>query len=154
MLALELLSKILNREINLEILRVNVLNFKLQGDKNLNKTKIHLPKIKIFAYHGQYPEEKEIGCNFELDIEVEVDISEAVGQDSFNKTIDYIEIYNRVTNAFTSKKFNLMETAANFVADDLLAMEKIKFVKVKVHKPASLIQNIVQSIEVIVERKQ
>ena len=53
--------------------RVQELQMKYTG--RLDMDKIIVKNLKIFAYHGVNPEEKENGQNFVLDIDAYVDIS-------------------------------------------------------------------------------
>jgi dihydroneopterin aldolase len=52
--------------------------------------------IKIHAYIGLYPEEKETGNNFEIDVDVFTNANE----DQAFPFIDYSILYNRVSEIF------------------------------------------------------
>ena len=49
--------------------------------------KILIKGLKLFAYHGVNPEEKEQGQNFIFDIAISVDISKACFSDNVNDTV-------------------------------------------------------------------
>lgn len=81
---------------------------------------IKINGLKIFAYHGVNPEEKETGQNFVFDIDIYVNMTTACFSDNVDDTVNYAKVVKTVTRAFTSQKFNLIERAAQVVADAVL----------------------------------
>lgn len=81
---------------------------------------IKINGLKIFAYHGVNPEEKETGQNFVFDIDIYVNMTTACFSDNVDDTVNYAKVIKTVTRAFTSQKFNLIERAAQVVADAVL----------------------------------
>ena len=78
--------------------------------------KILVRNLKIFAYHGVNPEEKENGQNFVLDIDVYVDISVPCVSDNVDDTVSYAKIIKETVKIFTCQKDDLLERAAQRVA--------------------------------------
>lgn len=81
---------------------------------------IKINGLKIFAYHGVNPEEKETGQNFVFDIDIYVNMTTACFSDNVDDTVNYAKVVKTVTRAFTAQKFNLIERAAQVVADAVL----------------------------------
>ena len=54
--------------------------------------KIVIKGLRVFAYHGVNPEEKENGQTFELDITLHTDLSRAGMTDDLNDTINYASV--------------------------------------------------------------
>lgn len=81
---------------------------------------IKIDGLKIFAYHGVNPEEKETGQNFVFDIDIYVNMTTACFSDNVDDTVNYAKVIKTVTRAFTAQKFNLIERAAQVVADAIL----------------------------------
>lgn len=81
---------------------------------------IKIDGLKIFAYHGVNPEEKETGQNFVFDIDIYVNMTTACFSDNVDDTVNYAKVIKTVTRAFTAQKFNLIERAAQVVADAVL----------------------------------
>ena len=71
---------------------------------------IKIEGLKCFAYHGVYPEEKEKGQDFILDIWLYLDLSEAGKTDNLELTVDYGELCEVVKRYVCENKFNLLET--------------------------------------------
>ena len=98
--------------------------------------KITIKNLKIFAYHGVNPEEKENGQNFYIDVDYYLDITKACKSDDLNDTVSYAKVVKAVTRAFTQQSFDLIEKAAQTVADAVLeGFEPVSRVDVTVKKP-------------------
>lgn len=76
--------------------------------------------LKVYAYHGVNPEEKEDGQVFVLDIDAQVDLGKACMTDRIEDTVSYAKIIKTAIAVMTAEKNNLIERAAQRVADALL----------------------------------
>lgn len=81
--------------------------------------KIIIKDLNIYAYHGVHEEEKIKGQNFVLDIAVWLDLSAPCETDNVEDTVSYSEIIKKVTESFTSSKYDLLEKAAQVTADTI-----------------------------------
>lgn len=98
--------------------------------------KIIIKDLRIYAYHGVNPEEKIQGQNFVLDIECKTDLSEPCVTDNVDDTVSYAQIIKLVRKIFTAEKYDLIEKAAQVVADGIFNnFEKVKKVTVVLKKP-------------------
>lgn len=98
--------------------------------------KIIIKDLKLYAYHGVNPEEKVEGQNFCLDIECSADLSLPCKTDNVDDTVSYAQIIKLTRNVFTAEKYDLIEKAAQVVADAILAnFEKIEKVEITLKKP-------------------
>ncbi|MCM1114850.1 MAG: dihydroneopterin aldolase [Clostridium sp.] len=79
--------------------------------------KILIRDLKIFAYHGVNPEEKEDGQNFVFDIDLSVNMTKACHSDDVNDTVSYAKVIKTVTRVCTAEKYDLLEKAAQVAAD-------------------------------------
>lgn len=82
--------------------------------------RILIKDLRIFAYHGVNPEEKRDGQNFVLDLAVSLDLEKARLTDDLADTVSYAKIIKTATAVFTSEKYDLLERAAEQVADGIL----------------------------------
>lgn len=55
-------------------------------------SKIIFENLKIYAYHGVFPEETLVGTWFVLNVELHADLSKATRTDNLRDTINYAEI--------------------------------------------------------------
>ena len=103
--------------------------------------KIYINDLKVFAYHGVNPEEKEDGQNFYLDLEISLDISKACKTDDLNDTVSYAKIIKTVIRVMTAEKYDLLEHTAQVVVDAIFAeYEKVEKIKIKLKKPEAPIK--------------
>ncbi len=77
--------------------------------------KIIIKGLKLFAYHGVNPEEKENGQNFILDITAILDGTKARCSDNLEDTVSYAKILKTARAVFCEKSYDLIEAAAHTV---------------------------------------
>ena len=98
--------------------------------------RIIIKDLHIYAYHGVNIEEKIKGQNYYIDITAEVDLTKACRSDDIDDTVSYSKMVKRAAFAFTAEKYDLIEKAAQEVADILLReFQKLQSVEVTVRKP-------------------
>ncbi len=98
--------------------------------------KILIKDLEIFAYHGVLKEEKIKGQTFIVSAELFLDLREAGMTDKLDKTVNYADVCQDIYEVMTGNKFDLIEAAAENVADTiLLKYEAIKSVRVTISKP-------------------
>lgn len=111
--------------------------------------------LKLFGYHGVHDYEKENGQCFELDIKLRLDLSRPCGSDNVEDTVSYSDVIKKVSQVFISEKFNLIEKAAQKVADAIL--EKFSAVsecEILLKKPEAPISADFQYVAVEIRRKR
>ncbi|UZW14511.1 2-amino-4-hydroxy-6-hydroxymethyldihydropteridine diphosphokinase [Clostridium pasteurianum] len=98
--------------------------------------KIFIEDFEIYANHGVFKEEKRLGQKFIISIELSLDLKKAGATGDLQQTVNYGELCLKVEEQFTREKYDLIETAAEKVAEFiLLEYEKVKCVKVLIKKP-------------------
>lgn len=115
--------------------------------------KIYLKNIEIFAKHGVFQEEKTLGQKFILDLELNLDLKEAAITEDLTKSVNYGELCHAVEKVFVEKSYDLIETAANKVAEYiLLTYPMVELVKVNLKKPWAPIGRHLDYASVEIER--
>ena len=89
---------------------------------------------RVLAYCGALPEEQERRQPFEIDLDIEADLSTAGISDVLSDTIDYGAIAAAVDDAIVGGRFVLIERVAQVVADVVLAHPQATAVTVEVRK--------------------
>ena len=98
--------------------------------------KISIKGLKLFAYHGVNPEEKENGQNFVIDLDYHVNIARACQMDTLDDTVSYAKVVKTIRRVFTAEKYDLIERAAQVIADAVLdEFDDIFKVEVTLKKP-------------------
>ncbi len=96
--------------------------------------RILLEGMQFFGFHGNNPEERELGQPFLVDLEVEADLSAAVRSDSLDDTINYAALYRAVKGVMEGPPRNLLEAVAQDIADAVLGGFAVEAVRVQVRK--------------------
>lgn len=115
--------------------------------------KIIINNLKLYAYHGVNPEEKVEGQNFILDIICNLDLKKPCLTDDVDDTVSYAQVIKLVKKVFVAEKYDLIERAAQIVADSILhAFGQIEKVTVTLKKPEAPIKADFGYVAVEIER--
>jgi len=101
--------------------------------------RISLNKLLFVGYHGLYPEEKKLGNNYSVEIDIDFTPKQGV-IDQLDQTIDYVHVY-AIVKKWMEIPTPLLETLVEKIADDILSSQALAnkvFVKItKLHLPIS-----------------
>ena len=98
--------------------------------------KITIKNLKLFAYHGVNPEEKENGQTFIIDLDYYLNLARACTTDDLNDTVSYAKAVKTIRRVFTEKSYDLIEKAAQTVCDALFdEFEEIEKIEITLKKP-------------------
>jgi dihydroneopterin aldolase len=101
--------------------------------------RISLNKLLFVGYHGLYPEEKKIGNNYSVEIDIDFNPKQSI-IDQLDQTIDYVHVY-AIVKKWMEIPTPLLETLVGKIADDILSSQPLAnkvFVKItKLHLPIS-----------------
>ncbi len=89
---------------------------------------------RVLAYIGALPEEQARLQPFEVDLDIEADLSVAGASDDLTQTIDYGAVTAAVEDALTGGRLTLLERAAQVVADRVLEHPLATAVTVEIRK--------------------
>ena len=115
--------------------------------------KIFLRGMRFVAAHGVLPHERVVPQPFVLDLDLGLDLGAAGKEDDLAATVSYAEVYDVVANVMQGETKNLIEALAEGVAEALLAaFQKLRWVRVTVHKPAAPICGYFSDVGVSITR--
>jgi dihydroneopterin aldolase len=83
--------------------------------------RIFVKGLTLHAYHGVMAHEAKVGQTFAIDLDLDIDLSEAAGTDKVADTVSYDMVVTCATEAFLGHRFRLIEAAAGRVADAILS---------------------------------
>ncbi len=96
---------------------------------------VRLKNAIFYAYHGVGEAEHKVGARYEVDAELYFDFSTAGQTDSLRQTVDYEQVYSKISKVITSRKFYLIEAVAKKIADELMQdFPILEAVHIKVRK--------------------
>jgi len=116
--------------------------------------RITLKNMVFYGSHGVSPAERELGQRFEIDLSLFADLSAAAKTDRLHVTVDYGKAYAVVEHVVTARVFNLLETLAHVIAQEILAELPVDRVDVVVRKPRVPIRGTLDLVEVAVSRSR
>lgn len=99
----------------------------------MSAARLFLSGIRADGRHGARPGEKDTAQTFVIDLDIEVD----VGADSIDGTADYRGVTEAVRAIVEERSFDLIETMAAAIAEEILAIDRVLRVRAVVHKPAA-----------------
>jgi dihydroneopterin aldolase len=81
---------------------------------------VRLVNAQFYAWHGVHEEERRLGGDYEVDLELRFDFREAASCDDLSKTVDYSRAYGIVREEMTGRNAALIETLAYAIATTLM----------------------------------
>lgn len=97
----------------------------------MTTARLFLSGIRATGRHGARPGEKDTPQAFVVDLDIEVN----VGDDEIEGTADYRGITEATRAIVEEGSFDLIESMAAAIADELLRLERVARVTAVVHKP-------------------
>jgi len=114
---------------------------------------IRIRELEIYAHHGVYPQEKEQGQRFYLNVTLFLDTRPAGLLDDLEYSVNYGEVCNRLDEWMRENKYDLLETVAEMLADRLLcAFPLVRECLVEIRKPEAPIDLPFGSVSVAIRR--
>ena len=95
---------------------------------------VELRGLWAMGVHGVLPEEQTRAQPFEVDLDIEADLSLAGRSDDLNDTLDYGAIAEMVAKVISDEHFALLERLAERIAGSILADDRVIAVTVTVRK--------------------
>lgn len=98
--------------------------------------RILIKGLRVFAFHGVNPEEKENGQNFELDVTLHTSLKKAGQTDNIDDTVSYSKVTKVILREMKARSYDLLEKAATMVAQAIFAeFPPVERVDVLLKKP-------------------
>jgi dihydroneopterin aldolase len=110
--------------------------------------------VEGFGYHGVLAEERANGQRFLVDLELEVDLKRAGEHDDLAATVDYSAVAKHALSVIEGEPFDLIETVAQRVAQQVLSDPLVESVAVTVHKPEAPVGVPFADVSVTVVRRR
>lgn len=114
--------------------------------------RIRVCGITVYGRHGVSEAEQCLGRPFLVDVELELDLSEAGKSDDLGRTVDYARVCEVVAAVNAGRCFRLLEAFAEEIAKNVLAEVGGDKVVVRVRKPHPPVGMVVEAAEVEITR--
>jgi len=113
---------------------------------------LRLKGMMFHARHGSLPPERELDQQFQVDLEIHGNFRKAAESDSLKEAVDYRTLHQIVKKIIEGPSKHLLETLAENIAKDLLALNLFEGVTVRVCKPHVPYNGILNGAEVEITR--
>lgn len=114
--------------------------------------KITIEGVDVLGHHGVDEAERKVGHRVIVDVDMWLDLSEAVAEDDIHKTVNYEEACGLIEQVAGQEEFLLLESLASEIGDRLLAKYDIREVAVRVRKASLPIVTRVTSVTVEIRK--
>lgn len=114
---------------------------------------IMIDDITCYGYHGVLPEEQVLGQEFRVSLELSL-AAAAPQKDLLSETVDYRNAVEIVRRIMEGPPRRLLETLAEEIAAELLALSGIKEVKIRLCKTHPPIPAVRGGIAVVISRRK
>ncbi|MGH8934348.1 MAG: dihydroneopterin aldolase [Egibacteraceae bacterium] len=115
--------------------------------------RIEIKGLRAFGRHGVFERERRDGQTFVVDVALEVDLSRAAVSDALADTIDYGLLAERLAQAVSSTRFDLIEALAGHLAGIALEDRRVRAAEVRVAKPEAPLPVTLAEVAVVVRRR-
>ncbi len=113
---------------------------------------ISLKGLRFHTLVGLLPHEKTVPQPLELDLTVWLPLRSVGATDSPSQLVDYRDLYAVVADAVGTSPHKLLEALCERIAERVLAVPKVRRVRVAARKPHVPIPGPLDYVEVVIER--
>lgn len=116
---------------------------------------IKINNLKFYTKNGVLPEERILGQQLEVDIELRLDLAKAGKSDDVADTVSYAEVNEKISRTITTRSFNLIEAVASSLLDDIETdfSQQLDSALVRVRKYGVPMPGAFDNVEVQLERR-
>ncbi len=111
-----------------------------------------IKNLVFYGYHGVQDFEKELGGRFEVDIKIRYPFVRCANEDTLHKAVDYQKVYAVVKDMVIGRKYHLIETLADHIAEALVEQFDVDEITVTLRKKKVPIDAVLDYVEVEVTR--
>jgi dihydroneopterin aldolase len=116
--------------------------------------RITLTGLRVFGRHGVFEHEKRDGQEFVVDITVWLDLTAAAATDDLAQTLHYGELAELAAGIVGGAPYDLIESVAGKIAEQVLLDPRLRAVEVTVHKPSAPIPLTFDDVAVTIRRQR
>ncbi|HEX6340790.1 dihydroneopterin aldolase [Umezawaea sp.] len=116
--------------------------------------RITLTGLRVRGHHGVFEHEKRDGQDFLVDITAWLDLGRAAATDDLAETLHYGELAESAAAIVAGEPYDLIESVAGRIADEVMTDQRLHAVEVTVHKPSAPIPLTFADVSVTIRRSR
>lgn len=119
----------------------------------MQKDRIRIEDLEVFANHGVFPEENRLGQKFLVCADLYTDTRQAGQTDDLNASVHYGEVSAFIDSYLRENTYQLLERAAECLAEEILIRyPKIGRIALEIKKPWAPVRLPLKTVSVKIER--
>ena len=95
---------------------------------------LELKELNFFAYHGVFPQERQVGNTYTIDLKLFADFSQAMQSDCLEDTINYVSVYELIKEEMAIPSNLIEHVAARIVRRIRHTFTEIEKVEIRLAK--------------------
>jgi dihydroneopterin aldolase len=111
---------------------------------------VFVKDLRFKTIVGIWDWERQMPQTVSIDLEMGWDVKPAAQSEDIKDALDYKKVSKRVEQFVTESKFQLVETAADSIAEMVMDEFSVPWIKVAIHKPYAVTKS--KAVGVVVER--
>jgi len=117
--------------------------------------KIRINNLKFFTKNGVLPEERKLGQQIEIDIEMQLPLAAAGKSDDVNQTVSYAEVNDLIAAHVKRHSYDLMEGLAAGILDEIAHIygTQLRKIIIRIRKYSVPMPGLFDNIEIEMERE-
>jgi|SRR5690554_1833908 len=119
----------------------------------MNSDQIHIRGLQVVAPHGVYPEEREEGRSFTVDLDAFLGVADAGQNDALAQTVDYRDLSTAILKVLHGPSRSLIEALAEEITAEIFeTVAAVQRVRVTVWKRALGVPGDPERVGVTIDR--
>ncbi|MFK4566635.1 dihydroneopterin aldolase [Enterococcus sp. UD-01] len=116
--------------------------------------KIRINNMKFYTKNGVLPQERILGQQLEVDVELRLPLETAGKTDNVEDTVSYALVNDQIAQRLSNHSYNLIEAVASAILDDIEAAHGavLESALVRVRKYSVPMPGIFDNVEIEMER--
>ena len=116
--------------------------------------KIRINNLKYYTRNGVFAQEKELGQQLEIDVELTLDLEAAGQSDDVHQTVSYADINDLIADHVNNQQYDLIEGLCYGLLDAIEAdyQDRIDHVRLRIRKYSVPMPGIFDNIEIEMDR--
>lgn len=116
-------------------------------------SKILIEDLKIYAYHGVLPEERNVGTYYIINAEIHTNLWNAAESDNLKDTVNYAEINNIIHQEMAIASQLLENVVGRIIKKLAEKFFKITYIKIKLTKTNPPMQGEMKGVSIEMEKR-
>ncbi len=114
--------------------------------------RIVLQRMEFRALHGCYELERKVGNRFTVDVEIRAELGDAAAEDSVEKAVNYLTVYEVVRRQMAVTQRTIERVAMNIIDAVRAEFPQVRHVKCTVSKLAPPLGGKLDRVSVVLEK--